>query len=1193
MDVAVTASYFVGGDDLVNSMASLEGRNIFMPQLVVTSFSPVNIHLYDSAGRHTGYNIEGAVETGIPSSTYSVDAASGRQKITLYSAPDTYKLVVNAYDKGVFHIEVDSRVKGNEYFVRYPVLDIVNHSIAVVPEIGLSSAMKFDYDANGIFEKDYTPKAGIRLVEGKDNATAYINAYAGEDITIDAQKSAGAMIRARAASDITGGVLSIKRTEDGSYDSNGFYTLGEYADIIPVSGLTGKLSGINITLSYPDYQLGNLSEKSLGLYKWNSVSSIWEKIANQPDKKANRFTGITSFGRYIYAGTDQEPVFHNIILQPKKTGVPGSSVDLKVNVSDDQSIAGVNATLQNKTQPLTYTPASGLYETTLNAPLADGVYYVKITAGDNRDNVKDAYTTLTVDTNKPNITIISPSSDEVITHNNVSVRYIVSERTSAESYSMDGGPQIAITRSGYFILENAPHGKHTLAIKASDQSGNTASASVSFELPEHNIEVSQIDSPAYTRINEPAQIRANVRNSGNNTETVSLELRQNGSVYDIKTITLEKYQSQIVSFDWKSAGGYYELVINAPAVPGETFMDDNTVGAYILATNKQVALLVDDTTSSSAKSAYAGALNAAGYDYISLDTKNTLYDAAYLKKFRTVVWFTGNEANTLGYEEMKKIKSYLDAGGYLLLSGSMIGSDIGGTLFYKNYMRSTYTGAAQTRTIEGVIGDPIGKGFLFTINGTGESIRPTDSIAYPSLMYSGQDAALIRSDDKINKVAYYSFNLEDIEETGAMNRLVNRTLTWFAVDTTPPKILSMTPSNGSGLPINTTVTAIRITTDEYAECRLSVADLSFADMPKFDKTFGKTHETNETGLVNNATYLYYIKCKDASDNMLSASIMFFVWNRTFFPPQFSVSDLTAYEGQTINITLNAQDPENDPLTYKIEDILKINFPRPIAANFALNGGAFSYNAGYGDAGSYNLKVTVSDGYMPVSKEFLLTIVNVNRPPMLSFIGPKIVVLNATQNQYYYYKVDASDPDGDALTYGANTTLFDINPYTGEISYTPKNADVGNYSINISVSDGEYTAWEVISFRVKNTNDAPVLDFVSPQYAAVGMPFSIKVNASDPDNDPLAYYANTALFNITQEGAIAFNPVNAQTGTYYIDITVSDGQLSATKILNLIIEDTNQAPVIKSAPQVIRTYPFRRFTINVTACDPDTDPGCAP
>jgi hypothetical protein len=132
---------------------------------------------------------------------------------------------------------------------------------------------------------------------------------------------------------------------------------------------------------------------------------------------------------------------------------------------------------------------------------------------------------------------------------------------------------------------------------------------------------------------------------------------------------------------------------------------------------------------------------------------------------------------------------------------------------------------------------------------------------------------------------------------------------------------------------------------------------------------------------------------------------------------------------------------------------------------------------------------------------------------------------------------------------------------------------------------------VISFRVKNTNDAPVLNFVSPQYAVVGNAFFARINATDPDNDPLAFYADTGLFNMSHDGAINFIPGIAQAGTYFIDVLATDGNLNDTKTLNLIIEESTNAPKILSAPDEIFTYPFKHFEINVTACDPDTDAGC--
>ena len=42
-------------------MGSVEGRNIFEPEFTVSAHSPVNLHLYDSHGRHTGPDITGKI----------------------------------------------------------------------------------------------------------------------------------------------------------------------------------------------------------------------------------------------------------------------------------------------------------------------------------------------------------------------------------------------------------------------------------------------------------------------------------------------------------------------------------------------------------------------------------------------------------------------------------------------------------------------------------------------------------------------------------------------------------------------------------------------------------------------------------------------------------------------------------------------------------------------------------------------------------------------------------------------------------------------------------------------------------------------------------------------------------------------------------------------------------------------------
>ncbi|MBN1544619.1 hypothetical protein JW898_04105 [Candidatus Woesearchaeota archaeon] len=55
---------------------------------------------------------------------------------------------------------------------------------------------------------------------------------------------------------------------------------------------------------------------------------------------------------------------------------------------------------------------------------------------------------------------------------------------------------------------------------------------------------------------------------------------------------------------------------------------------------------------------------------------------------------------------------------------------------------------------------------------------------------------------------------------------------------------------------------------------------------------------------------------------------------------------------------------------------------------------------------------------------------------------------------YYCDVDATDPDNDTITFYDNTALFNIDPNTGEIIFTPDAGDSGTHSIIITASDGK-------------------------------------------------------------------------------------------------------------------------------------------
>jgi hypothetical protein len=80
----------------------------------------------------------------------------------------------------------------------------------------------------------------------------------------------------------------------------------------------------------------------------------------------------------------------------------------------------------------------------------------------------------------------------------------------------------------------------------------------------------------------------------------------------------------------------------------------------------------------------------------------------------------------------------------------------------------------------------------------------------------------------------------------------------------------------------------------------------------------------------------------------------------------------------------------------------------------------------------------------------------NQAPTISGSPPPAVL----EGEVYEFAPTASDPDGDSLTFSITRKprWATFNRMTGQLSGTPQNEDVGNFTnIQISVSDGQLTA----------------------------------------------------------------------------------------------------------------------------------------
>lgn len=201
------------------------------------------------------------------------------------------------------------------------------------------------------------------------------------------------------------------------------------------------------------------------------------------------------------------------------------------------------------------------------------------------------------------------------------------------------------------------------------------------------------------------------------------------------------------------------------------------------------------------------------------------------------------------------------------------------------------------------------------------------------------------------------------------------------------------------------------------------------------------------------------------------------------------------------------------------------------------------------------------------------------------------------NQLYSLDINVTYEDSyyPQLNFSSNSSiLFNINDTTGELSFTPIEAQAGNYSFNISV--GNYACEDpddsmILNIVVKTTNHAPILNMTNQTNIPEDTLFLLNVSeyAFDADGDDLKFYDNTSLFVIGEDsGIIAFTPDDEDIGNHSVRLFVVDSNL-ALDFQDVIfsIRNVNDAPNL-SVIGAQTAYINQTFTLNLTAFDPDPD-----
>lgn len=144
------------------------------------------------------------------------------------------------------------------------------------------------------------------------------------------------------------------------------------------------------------------------------------------------------------------------------------------------------------------------------------------------------------------------------------------------------------------------------------------------------------------------------------------------------------------------------------------------------------------------------------------------------------------------------------------------------------------------------------------------------------------------------------------------------------------------------------------------------------------------------------------------------------------------------ETDFVSLQPDADDPDNQELTY--------TFSPPLDENG-------EWQTDYGDAGEYNVTITVSDGELSASENIMILINKNEQPPEIINFAPDKKDISIIEGNKLNLKIDAKDANKDSLTYYWELDNNRIGKGK-EIEILPDYSMQGEHIIKATVSDGE-------------------------------------------------------------------------------------------------------------------------------------------
>jgi len=348
-----------------------------------------------------------------------------------------------------------------------------------------------------------------------------------------------------------------------------------------------------------------------------------------------------------------------------------------------------------------------------------------------------------------------------------------------------------------------------------------------------------------------------------------------------------------------------------------------------------------------------------------------------------------------------------------------------------------------------------------------------------------------------------------------------------------------------------------------------------------------------SGIPNNddvGEWWIMIGVDDGNGGQDEINLSFNVENVNDAPTIIPIEDMKYFQDEVITIKLEGVDidPTKDNFLWSMDtDAGFLEIGR--------RSGIIEGMAGNEDVGSWEIEINLSDEKGGFDNQiFNIEIVNTNDDPLITdFSIPDLL-----EDIPFTLDIDAIDVDIDDKVFtwylDSNASFITFDEVDGIISGTPENGDVGEWWINVSVFD-EHGGFDYQNFTVIviGTNDQP--EAYSDHVKEVSIDedsegYSIDLNSIfyDIDNEILSYevYGSSKIKVSINKNIALLIPVENWNGEEKLIFTASDGYLSKSVSINVIINPINDAPTDVSI--IANDYYFEGEdqVVNSSANDPD-------